>query len=91
MGLSGEGVAEHIPVVEDIDGVSHLVQEGKGPHSVGGMLSKLQAVREALHGGVECVIASGRNPEQIVDLVEGGGTGTRFPASRLQKVRSAPS
>ena len=86
---SREGVAEHLPVVDDVDGVLHMVQEEKGPHSVGGMLSKLQAVREAVHGGVECVIASGRNPEQMVDLVEGRGTGTRFPVGRLHKLRGA--
>ena len=55
------------------------------------MLSKLNAVREAVHGGIDCVIASGRHPEQIVDLVEGRGAGTRFPARRLHKVRSASS
>jgi glutamate 5-kinase len=91
MHLSDDGGAELLPLVEDVDGVLCLVQEEKGPHSVGGMLSKLHAVREAVHGGIDCVIASGRHPEQIVDLVEGRGTGTRFPARRLHKVRSASS
>jgi glutamate 5-kinase len=89
MHLRGDGVAELLPLVEDVDGVLPLAQEEKGPHSVGGMLSKLHAVREAVCGGIECVIASGRHPEQMVDLVEGRGTGTRFPARRLHKVRSA--
>src|SRR5215472_8116390 len=85
---SVDGVAELLPLVEDVDDVLRLAQEEKGPHSVGGMLSKLHAVREAVHGGIECAIASGRHPEQIVDLVEGRGTGTRFPARRLDKLRS---
>ncbi len=88
---SDDGMAELLPLVEDVEGVLRLAQEEKGPHSVGGMLSKLHAVREAVHGGIDCVIASGRHPEQIVDLVEGRGTGTRFPARRLHNVRDASS
>lgn len=89
MYLTDDGVAEPLPLVEDVDSVLHLAQEKKGPHSVGGMLSKLHAVREAVRDGIECIIASGRRPEQVVDLVEGRGAGTRFPARRLHKVRSA--
>jgi glutamate 5-kinase len=91
MRLSDDGVTELLPLVEDVDSVLHLAQEEKGPHSVGGMLSKLHAVREAVDGGVECVIAAGRHPEQMLDLVEGRGAGTRFPARRLHKVQSACS
>jgi len=36
-------------------------------------------VADAVAGGIECIIASGRHPEQIADLVEGRGTCTRFP------------
>jgi glutamate 5-kinase len=89
MHLSDDGLAELVPVVEDVDSVFHLAQEETGPHSVGGMLSKLHAVREAVRGGIECVIASGRHPEQLIDLVEGRGAGTRFPGRRLRKIRSA--
>ena len=81
MQVSDGGTAELLPLVKDVDGVLHLAQEERGPHSVGGMLSKLRAVREAVRGGIECVIACGRQPEQLVDLVEGRGVGTRFPAS----------
>jgi len=34
-----------------------------------------------VRGGVECLIASGRQPEQIPDLVDGKGICTRFPVS----------
>jgi len=91
MHMRGDSVAEVLPFVEDVDAVVHLVQEEKGQHSVGGMLSKLHAVREAVRGGVDCVIASGRHPEQILDLVEGRGTGTRFPAKRPDMGRTASS
>lgn len=70
---------EIVPLVTDVDEVLHFAQEEKGRHSVGGMASKLRAVRDAVRGGVECVIASGRHPEQISELVDGRGTGTRFP------------
>jgi glutamate 5-kinase len=79
MNLQVDGKAEIVPMVVDVDSVLHLAQEDKGRHSVGGMTSKLRAVREAVRGGVECIIASGRHAEQIADLVEGGGIGTRFP------------
>jgi glutamate 5-kinase len=91
MHLRDDGAAELLPLVEDVDSVLHLAQEDKGPHSSGGMLSKLHAVREAVHGGIECVIASGRHPEQMVDLVEGRGAGTRFPARGVHKTGSASS
>ncbi len=77
----GPGV-KIIPLVTDVDTVLHLAQEEKGTLSVGGMGSKLRAVRDAVVGGIECIIASGRHPEQISDLVEGNGIGTRFPVRK---------
>ncbi|HEY2573556.1 MAG TPA: glutamate 5-kinase [Verrucomicrobiaceae bacterium] len=77
-----DGAVDIVPLVEDVESVMHLAQDEKGKHSVGGMSSKLRAVRDAVRGGIECVIASGRHPEQISDLVEGRGSGTRFPAPR---------
>lgn len=74
-----DGEVAIVPVVRDVESVLHLAQDEKGKHSVGGMAGKLRAVQEALRGGVECVIAAGRHPEQIADLVEGRGVGTRFP------------
>ena len=85
--------ADLLILLTSVSGLMHLSDDGV-PELLplvedGGMLSKLHAVREAVCGGIECVIASGRHPEQMVDLVEGRGTGTRFPARRLHKVRSA--
>lgn len=82
MNLREAGDVSIVPVVHDVDAVLHMAQEEKGSLSVGGMNSKLRAAQEATRGGVECVIASGRHPEQIADLVEGRGTGTRFPVSK---------
>lgn len=78
----GGGSVDIIPEVTDVDAVLHLAEEEKGAFSVGGMNSKLRAVKEAVGGGIECIIASGRHPEQIADLVEGRGVCTRFPVTK---------
>ena len=79
MDLNDTPAVNIIPLVKDVDEVLHFAQEEKGSLSVGGMVSKLRAVKEAVQGGIECVIASGRHPEQVSAVVEGGGIGTRFP------------
>jgi len=81
MDLQGDGGVNVIPEVRDIESVLHLAQEEKGTFSVGGMASKLRAVADAVSGGIECVIASGRHPEQIGELAAGSGVGTRFPVA----------
>lgn len=67
-----------IPVVADVDKVIHHAQEEKTSLGTGGMISKLRAVQDAVHGGVECIIASGRHAEQLPAVVAGGGICTRF-------------
>jgi glutamate 5-kinase len=83
MSNGGSSESDLIPVVEDINAVLHHAQEAKGKLSVGGMISKLGAVRDALQAGVQCVIASGRHAEQLPAIVAGGGTCTRFPVPHL--------
>ncbi len=70
-----------IPVVTNVDDVIHHAEQEKSTLGTGGMISKLRAVQDAVHGGVECIIASGRHTEQIPSLINGGGVCTRFPAS----------
>lgn len=75
---------EIVERVENLDEVLHFASDEKGSHSVGGMKSKLQAVGKAVAAGIETIIASGAHPEQLPDLVAGGGRGTRFiPAPRV--------
>jgi glutamate 5-kinase len=71
-----------IPVVDDIDAVLHHAQEAKTSLGTGGMISKLRAVQDAVNGGVECIIASGRHAEQLVAVISGEGICTRFTAKR---------
>ena len=47
-------------------------------HATGGMSSKLQAVKLAVDAGIETLIANGRNPGQLLDLVNNTGKATRF-------------
>ena len=82
MNFKDGGNVEIIPEVSSVDAVLHLAEEEKGAFSVGGMNSKLRAVKEAVEGGIECIIASGRHPEQIADLAEGKGICTRFPVRK---------
>ena len=64
--------------VSDISEVTFHVRDDHGKFSIGGMASKLQAIESALEGGVETVIASGRNPAALKTIISGGAEGTRF-------------
>ncbi|MDF1853246.1 MAG: glutamate 5-kinase [Verrucomicrobiales bacterium] len=88
MGPEASSDEDIIPVVEDIETVLDFVRDEKGELSVGGMGSKLSAVKEAISSGVETIIASGLHPEQLGELVAGNGIGTRFPS---QIPSSSPS
>jgi glutamate 5-kinase len=67
-----------IPEVADIDSVFHHVRLDKGRFSMGGMASKLGAIRYAVDAGIETHIANGRHPERLADIVAGTGLSTRF-------------
>ncbi|MFT5108257.1 MAG: glutamate 5-kinase, partial [Pseudoalteromonas tetraodonis] len=67
-----------IEVVEDVEAVMGLASDEKGALSVGGMQTKLLAVKLAVEAGIETVIASGYKPEQLADLIAGRGRCTRF-------------
>jgi len=71
-----------VPVVRDIEAVAGLVRDDKGKLSVGGMVTKLQAVRLALSAGIPAVIANGRKPARIGAIAEGKAGGTRFVVTR---------
>jgi glutamate 5-kinase len=58
------------------------VREEKGKLSVGGMVTKLEAVRMAVGAGITTVITNGRKPAAIRGIAEGKAGGTRFPAGQ---------
>ena len=71
----GEGIIEEVASVNDVLGYA---RDESGKFSIGGMASKLEAVAYATRNGTPVIIANGRNPEQLGDLVSGKGRGTRF-------------
>ena len=64
--------------VEHVERVTSLAREEKGRFSVGGMSSKLQAVKLAVEAGIPTHIVSGRKAGQIGAVVAGRRAGTRF-------------
>ena len=77
-GLLAPDSAEPIPEVTNIGDVMKFVRDDQGKFSIGGMASKLTAVKYSVENGVETWIANGRKPERLIDLVNGHGIGTRF-------------
>ena len=69
-----------VPLVRDVEQVKGLAREDKGKFSVGGMASKLQAVKLAVAAGIRTHIVSGTKPGQIAKVVGGRAAGTRFVA-----------
>lgn len=67
-----------IPEVADIDNVFRHVRGDKGRFSMGGMASKLAAIKFAVQAGIETHIAHGRHPERLAAIVAGHGISTRF-------------
>lgn len=68
-----------IPEVTDLDAVEGFVREEQGRFSIGGMASKLKAVRLAAECGIETHIAHGRRPERLASIIAGErGLSTRF-------------
>ena len=53
-------------------------RDDKGRFSMGGMASKLSAVKFAVGAGIETHIAHGRHPERLAGIVAGIGISTKF-------------
>ena len=70
-------VISHVKNLEDVLG---FVRAHKGKFSIGGMASKLEAVRVAVDAGIETVIANGGFPERLDAITQGAGLCTRFQA-----------
>ena len=67
--------------VERIDAeIEAVAGDGHG-HGTGGMVTKLRAAGIATHGGVDVVIANGREPDALVAVASGEERGTLFPAA----------
>ena len=71
--------ARLLPVVHRVDdGIRALAGVSSTDQGTGGMVTKLRAAEICLNCGCEMVIANGREPRLLYDIVEGKPVGTRF-------------
>lgn len=71
--------AKLLPVVRRVDdGIRALAGVSSTDQGTGGMVTKLRAAEICLNCGCEMVIANGREPMLLYDIVEGKPVGTRF-------------
>ena len=77
-GLLHPDTKELIPSVKDVSTVLNFGSDSKNKFSIGGMASKLKAVKFAVDNGIETIIAHGEKPERLAEIVKGGGVCTRF-------------
>lgn len=75
--------AERIEVIEEItEEIEALAGTAGSRLGTGGMVTKLKAARIATESGVDMVIANGKDPAILYDIIEGEGTCTRFIAKQ---------
>jgi glutamate 5-kinase len=79
-GLLAPDSTDVVAHVENVDDVLGFIRADKGKFSIGGMASKLKAVRNAVDAGIETVIAHGKHPERLDAITQGAGLCTRFQA-----------
>jgi glutamate 5-kinase len=71
---------KRIPMIVDVADAARFVRKEKSRFSVGGMISKLEAVKLATAAGIPAVIANGRRTGIIRRIAAGERVGTIFPA-----------
>ncbi|WP_316608863.1 glutamate 5-kinase [uncultured Ruminococcus sp.] len=75
--------AERIEIIEEItEEIEALAGDAGSKLGTGGMVTKLKAARIATESGVNMVIANGKDPSILYDIIDGKGTCTRFVAKR---------
>ncbi len=71
--------AKMISVIEEITEEVEKSAGGAGTRrGTGGMITKLFAAKIATFAGIDMVIASGKNPDIIMDIISGSNVGTLF-------------
>ena len=75
--------AVRLEVIEEITDEIEALAGTSGSHlGTGGMVTKIKAARIATGSGVDMVIANGKDPAILYEIIEGGGICTRFPARK---------
>ena len=68
-----------IPVINELtDDIYALAGASSTKQGTGGMVTKLRAAAIATKAGCDMVIANGKNPEGLYDILDGKAVGTRF-------------
>ena len=71
--------AKLIPVIEELtDEIYALAGASSTKQGTGGMVTKLRAAAIATEAGCDMVIANGKNPTGLYDILDGKAVGTRF-------------
>ncbi|HIN86589.1 MAG TPA: glutamate 5-kinase, partial [Myxococcales bacterium] len=60
------------------DQPENLVDRSTSTHGRGGMASKIEAARTVGQGGISVVVANGKRPNVVTDILAGRSVGTRF-------------
>ncbi len=79
-GLDGPNGSGLVKEVHDVKDVESFARKDSGKFSIGGMASKLKAIKYATESGIETIISNGRKPNLLADIVAGEPIGTRFYA-----------
>lgn len=83
-GLLSPETNELVEDVPDVDAVLGYAKDERGRFSIGGMASKLQAVKNSVDAGITVHIAHGRKPERLAGILAGEkGLSTRFAPAGL--------
>ena len=75
--------AERLGVIEEITDEIEALAGASGSHlGTGGMVTKIKAAKMATGNGAEVVIANGKDPAILYDIMNGTAVCTRFPAKK---------
>ena len=71
--------AKRLSVIEEITDEIEALAGDRGTHlGTGGMITKIKAARMATEQGIDMVVANGKNPEVLYDIMSGEGVFTLF-------------
>ena len=77
--------AKIIDVVHSVDDEIRDLAGTKGTMlGTGGMITKIQAAEIAMDAGIDMIIANGKTPELLYDILDGEKVGTRFVGRKIE-------
>jgi glutamate 5-kinase len=77
--------AELIPVIDKVTpGIEKLARRSAEELGTGGMITKIQAAKRCMSGGIAMIITNGKNPKALGDIFSGDFRGTLFLPSGIR-------